>query len=364
MKIKEITDYLESLAPLASQESYDNCGLIVGDSTTEVSSVLITLDCIEATVDEAIKLGCKLIIAHHPIIFSGLKKLNNKNYIERTVIKAIKNDIAIYAIHTNFDNYRYGVNDEIAERLNLINRKILAPKANVLSKVSFFVPLESKDEVLSAMFLAGAGEIGEYAECSFQTEGIGTFKPSENAHPFEGKRGELSTVKEVKVEVLCSQHMLEAVLSAMHQTHPYEEVAHDIYSIQNKNQFEGSGMIGEVETEMDALEFLKQLKSTFQCGVIRHTELLDKKIKRVAVCGGSGSFLLEQAKRQKADIFITGDFKYHEFFNSDKQIVIADIGHFESEQFTSHRLERILIKKFTKFAVHLTEENTNPIKYF
>ena len=364
MIIKEITDYLESLAPISSQESYDNSGLIVGDSATEVTNVLISLDCIESTVDEAIELGCELIIAHHPIVFSGLKKLNGKNYIERTVIIAIKNDIAIYAIHTNFDNYRFGVNDEIADRLKLMNRKLLAPKSNVLSKVSFFVPAENKDEVVSAMFSAGAGEVGEYSECSFQTEGIGTFKPSENANPVEGKRGELSTVNELKVEVLCSQHSLGRVLNAMYQTHPYEEVAHDIYAIQNKNQFEGSGMIGDLEVEMDAILFLTELKKTFNCGVIRHTEILDKKIKRVALCGGSGSFLLEKAKSQNADIFITGDFKYHEFFDADKQLVIADIGHFESEQYTSNRLERILIKKFTKFAVHLTKENTNPIKYF
>ena len=364
MKIREITEYLESLAPISSQESYDNSGLIVGDSSMEVTNVLISLDCIESTVEEAIKLGCELIIAHHPIIFSGLKKLNNKNYIERTVVKAIKNDIAIYAIHTNFDNYRFGVNDEIADRLNLKNRKILAPKSNVLSKIVFFVPHANKAEVLNAMFSAGAGEIGEYAECSFQSEGIGTFMPGEKAKPFEGEIGELSIVNEVRVELLCSQHTLGAVLSALYQTHPYEEVAHDIYSIQNKNQFEGSGMIGELETEMDTLSFLKELKSTFDCGIIRHTEILDKKIKRVALCGGSGSFLLEKAKSQNADIFITGDFKYHEFFDADKQLVIADIGHFESEQYTSHRLERILTKKFTKFAVHLTKENTNPIKYF
>ena len=364
MKIKEITDYLELLAPLTSQESYDNCGLIVGDASTEVSNVLISLDCIETTVDEAISLGCELIIAHHPIVFKGLKKINGRDYIEKTVIKAIKNNIAIYAIHTNFDNYRFGVNDEIADRLNLINRRILDPKSQVLTKIAFFVPDQNKEEVLSAMFDAGAGEIGNYSECSFQSTGIGTFKPKENANPFEGEIGQLSNVTETKVEVICSQHHLGKVLSAMHFKHPYEEVAHEIYNIQNKNQFEGSGMIGELAVEMDEVSFLKEIKSAFNCGVIRHTELLNKKIKRVAVCGGAGSFLLNKAKQQKADIFITGDFKYHEFFDAEKQIIIADIGHFESEQYTSHRLERILRKKFTKFAVHLTKENTNPIKYF
>lgn len=364
MKIKEITNYLESLAPLSSQESYDNCGLIVGEANTEVSNVLISLDCIEVTVEEAIELGCELIIAHHPIVFRGLKKLNGSNYIEKTVIKAIQNNIAIYAIHTNFDNYRFGVNDEIADRLNLINRKILDPKSQVLSKIAFFVPNENKYEVLNAMFEAGAGEIGNYSDCSFQSTGTGTFKPTEGANPFDGEIGQLSTVEETKVEVICSQHHLGKVLSAMHLNHPYEEVAHEIYNIQNKNQFEGSGMIGEFEVEKDEIEFLKEVKSVFNCGVIRHTELLGKKIKTVAVCGGSGSFLLSKAKTNKADVFITGDFKYHEFFEAEKQIIIVDIGHFESEQYTSNRLERILTKKFTKFAVHLTKENTNPIKYF
>ena len=364
MRIKEISDYLESLAPLSSQESYDNCGLIVGDAETEVSNVLISLDCIESTVDEAIKLGCELIIAHHPIVFKGLKKLNGKDYIEKTVIKAIQNNIAIYAIHTNFDNYRFGVNDEIADRLNLINRRILDPKSQVLSKISFFVPNENKFEVLNAMFEAGAGEIGNYSECSFQSTGTGTFRPNEGANPFEGEVNQLSTVEETKVEVICSQHHLGKVLSAMHFKHPYEEVAHEIYNIQNKNQFEGSGMIGELEEEMDEHTFLNNIKSIFNCGVIRHTELLNKTIKTVAFCGGAGSFLLNKAKQHKADIFITGDFKYHEFFDAEGQIIIADIGHFESEQFTSNRIERILTKKFTKFAVHLTKENTNPIKYF
>lgn len=364
MKIKEVTDYLESLAPISSQESYDNCGLIVGDANRSVEAVLISLDCIESTVDEAIRLGCELIIAHHPIVFSGLKKLNGKNYIERTVIKAIKHDIAIYAIHTNFDNYRFGVNDEIASRLGIVNRRILAPKSNVLAKVAFFVPAENKETVLNAMYHAGAGQIGDYSECSFQSEGIGTFKPSELANPFEGKSGELSRVSEVKAEVICSQHRLSSVLNAMNAHHPYEEVAHDVYPLLNRNQDEGSGMIGELEEEMNTLDFLKQLKTIFHCDVIRHTEIISNKVKRIALCGGSGSFLLNQAKAQGADIFITGDFKYHEFFDADKQIVIADIGHFESEQFTSNRLERILTKKFTKFAVHLTKENTNPIKYF
>ena len=364
MIIKDITNYLESLAPLSSQESYDNCGLIVGDASTECTGVLVSLDCIETTVDEAIEKGLNLIVAHHPIVFSGLKKLNGKNYIERTVIKAIKNDIAIYAIHTNYDNYQNGVNAEIAKRLGVSNPKILEPKKNMLSKLVVFIPKEHKQKVADAIFEAGAGEVGDYSNCSFSIDGEGTFQPGENAKPFSGAKDELSVEKEVRFEVLVSNHNLSKVLEAMISAHPYEEVAHEVYSIQNKNQTEGSGMIGQLDTPMETTAFLKMVKTNFNCGVIRHTKLINKEIKKVAFCGGAGSFLLESAKRQGADIFITGDYKYHEFFDADGETIIADIGHFESEQYTSDRLAYVLTEKFRNFAVRLTEVSTNPINYF
>jgi len=364
MKIKEIIDYLESLAPVSSQENYDNSGLIVGDSSVECTETLISLDCIEETVDEAIEKGCNLIIAHHPIVFSGLKKLTGKNYIERTVIKAIKNDIAIYAIHTNFDNYLRGVNDEIGDRLGIVNRRILSPKKKSLLKLVCFVPQNEIEKVSKAMYSAGAGNIGGYSECSFSTVGTGTFKPGATANPSEGKVGELSVVQEVRFEVLVSEHRIHAVVRAMKENHSYEEVAHEIYPILNENQSEGAGMIGDLPQEMETKDFLRELKQKFNCGIIRHTKITSKSVKKIAFCGGSGSFLLGEAKKNKADLFITGDFKYHEFFDAENDIIIADIGHFESEQFTSHRIERILTKKFTNFAVRLTEVSTNPIKYF
>ncbi|MCH2230670.1 MAG: Nif3-like dinuclear metal center hexameric protein [Crocinitomicaceae bacterium] len=363
MKIKEITGYLETLAPLSSQESYDNCGLLVGDSNTEVTEVLISLDCIEATVEEAIDIGCNLIIAHHPIIFGGLKKLNGKNYIERTVIKAIKHDIAIYAIHTNLDNYQFGVNHEIGSRLGLQNLRVLAPKRNVLSKLVCFCPEESSSLVMDAMFNAGAGNIGNYSNCSFVSKGVGSFKPEKNSNPVVGEIGEVSSGLENRLEVLVSNHLSYAVVSAMKKAHPYEEVAYELYPISNENQNEGSGMVGELKPPMELKEFLEMVKDKFNCGGIRYTNSIGKMVERVAFCGGSGSFLLSNAKRVRADVFITGDFKYHEFFDAESEIVIADIGHFESEQYTSMLLKRVLMKKFTKFAVHLTEVNTNPINY-
>ena len=364
MKIKEITDFLESLAPLSSQENYDNCGLIVGDENEACSSALITLDCIETTVDEAISKGCNLIIAHHPIIFSGLKKINGKNYIERTVIKAIKNGIAIYAIHTNLDNYQFGVNYEIANRLDLINVSILSPKQDNLIKLSCFVPKDYEKAVLEAMHSNGAGEIGNYSNCSFITSGSGSFMPNDSAIPFDGVRNELNTVDESKIEVLITSHQLNNVVNAMKKAHPYEEVAFDLIPILNENQSEGAGMIGELKKEMNTVDFLRKLKQDFNCEVIRHTDIHTDKVKKIAFCGGAGSFLLNTAKIKSADVFISGDFKYHEFFDAENRIIIADIGHFESEQFTSNRIERILKKKFTKFALHLTELNTNPINYF
>lgn len=364
MKIKEITHYFESLAPLSSQASYDNSGLIVGNPEMEITSILLCLDSIEEIVDEAIEKGSNLIIAHHPIVFSGLKKITGKTYIERTIIKAIEYKIAIYAIHTNLDAYRYGVNFEIGKRLGLENLRILSPADNTLCKLSVFVPFEFSEKVSQALFDAGAGQIGNYKECSFELTGKGTFTPSENSQPFEGEINKKSITNENKIEVLVTIHALNKVVAAMKSTHPYEEVAYDIIPLKNKNSFEGSGMIGNLTKEMDEKSFLTQLKSTFNCEVIRHTTLLNKPIKTVAFCGGSGSFLLKNAKQQKADIFITGDYKYHDFFDAENEIIIADIGHFESEQFTTNLLADILKKKFPTFAFHITGVKTNPINYF
>ena len=363
LKIKEITSFLESLAPLSSQESYDNSGLIVGDSNTEVNGALLSLDCTEDVVQEAIDLGVNLIISHHPIIFGGLKKLNGKNYVERTVIKAIKNDIAIYAIHTNLDNYRFGVNAEIGKRLNLENLKVLAPKQNILNKIIVFCPEENVQEVSQAMFEAGAGKIGDYEECSFEQTGQGYFKPVNDAKPTIGEIDKRESVKEKRIETLCSSHKTASVLSAMKEAHPYEEVAHDIVPLINKNQFEGAGMIGELSSSVSTIDFLHQLKDIFNCDCIRHTKINKEKVKKIAFCGGAGSFLLDKAKARNADIFITGDFKYHEFFDAEDQIIIADIGHFESEQYTPNLIHEVLKKKFITFALRLSKVNTNPINY-
>jgi dinuclear metal center YbgI/SA1388 family protein len=364
MKIKAIISYLEELVPLSTQEDYDNCGLITGNPEQEVAAVLLTLDCTEEVIHEAISKGISFIIAHHPIVFKGLKKFNGKSYVERAIILAIKHDIAIYAIHTNLDNYALGVNHEIGQRLGLKNLRILQPKQNALVKLVVFCPSSHVAAVSQALFDAGAGKIGNYDQCSFETSGNGYFRPLENAKPYIGETGGTrEKVDETKIEVICPTASLSAILSAMQDAHPYEEVAHDIFPMLNKHQDLGSGMIGELNEPVEITAFLKNIKQSFNCGVIRYTKPVKDKIQRVAFCGGSGSFLIPQAIRNKADIYITGDIKYHEFFDAEDHLVIADIGHFESEQFTPHLISAILKKKFINFAAYLSEVKTNPVNY-
>ena len=363
MKLKEITSYIETLAPLAYQEDYDNAGLIVGNPNQEITGVLITVDVVEKVVDEAIEKGLNLILAHHPIVFSGLKKITGKNYIERVVIKAIKNDIAIYASHTNLDSVWGGVNSRIADKLNLQNQRILSPVTNELMKLVYFVPVDYAEKTKSAVFDAGAGQIGDYDLVSFNIEGKGSFRAGENANPFVGDKGKVHIEDEIRVEVILPKYLKNRVVDALIKNHPYEEVAYDLYPLDNRFDRVGLGVIGELDTEAEEMQFLNTLKETFSANGIRYTNLLNKPIKKVAVCGGSGSFLLKTAMAQNADVFVTGDFKYHQFFDAENRILIADIGHFESEQVTKELFYELLTKKFPKFAIRLTETNSNPINY-
>jgi dinuclear metal center YbgI/SA1388 family protein len=364
MKIAEITAYLESLAPLAYQEDYDNAGLIVGRPDREIDQALISLDCTEEVVDEAIATGCQLIISHHPIVFRGLKKFNGITYVERVVEKAIKNDIALYAIHTNLDSVTGGVNAKICETLGLKSMRILSPKSGLLKKLVTYVPVADAGRVKDALFKAGAGHIGNYSECSFSAEGTGTFKGDDNTNPYVGLPGERHHEAEVRLETIYPANLESKIIMALVLAHPYEEVAYDLYNLTNKLQTVGSGMIAELETPMSETDFLGHIKSHMQASVIRYTELRNKPVTKVAVCGGAGGFLLKQAIAAGADFFITADYKYHEFFDAGGKIVIADIGHFESEQFTQELLFEIIRKKFANFALRLTTKNTNPVKYY
>lgn len=364
MTIEEILTILEDFAPLAYQEDYDNCGLLTGDKKREATGALLTLDCTEEIIDEAIQKNCNLVIAHHPIIFSGLKKITGSNYIERTILKAIKNDIAIYACHTNLDNVKQGVNSKIAEKFGLQSLQILDPKPALLKKIVTFVPATHHEAVLHALFKAGAGNIGNYDSCSFNLEGTGTFRGNEQSKPFLGKPNELSHEQETRLETIFESRNTDRIISALQASHPYEEVAYDIYNLNNRHPSVGSGMVGEFKVPMNETDFLNHVKTTFKVPTIKHTKRLEKNIKKVAICGGSGRFLLKNAIRSGADAFITSDFKYHEYFDAENKLLLVDTGHYESEQFTPEIFYDIIQKKFTTFAIHLSKINTNPINYF
>jgi dinuclear metal center YbgI/SA1388 family protein len=365
MQISSILRVLESLAPPAYQESYDNAGLLTGSGSWECTGILVTLDATEEVVREAVERNCNLIIAHHPIIFKGLKGLTGRNYIERTVIAAVKQNIAIYAIHTNLDNViAGGVNGRIASKLGVLHGRPLLPREGVLQKLYCFVPVDHLEAVRAAVFAAGAGQIGGYSECSYAVEGAGTFLGGKGTQPFVGQPGSRHTEKEARLEVVLPAHLSRQVVKAMIEAHPYEEVAFDLVSLANSHPGVGSGLIGELAEPMAEVEFLKLVRQAFMVPVVRHTRLTGRPVERVAVCGGAGSFLISRALSAGANFYVTSDVKYHEFFDADDQLVIADIGHFESEQFTVDLLFDVLREKFRNFAILKSDVKTNPVNYF
>ena len=363
MKVKDIITLLEELAPLAYSEDFDNTGLLIGDTNANVSGILVTLDTLENVVDEAIEKKCNLIVSFHPIIFSGLKKITGKTYVERVVQKAIKHDIAIYSNHTALDNSWNGVNAMICEKLALKNRSLLIPQNETIKKLITFVPSENAEKVRNALFAVGGGTLGNYENCSFNIEGNGSFNGKESSNPVIGKKGEIHFEKETQIGITFPKHLQNSILKTLFESHPYEEVAYEITTLENQNQQIGMGMIGEFEKEMEEQEFLEFVKKTMKTDCIRHSKLLKKKIKKVAVLGGSGSFAIDAAKKAGADAFISSDFKYHDFFKAENTLLLADIGHYESEQYTKDLLHAFLQKKITSFAVLLSQINTNPISY-
>lgn len=363
MTISAIISVLEKMAPLFLQETYDNSGLITGLKQTECTGALLCLDVTESVINEAITKKCNLVIAHHPIVFKGIKKFDADYYVDKTIIAAIKNDIAIYACHTNMDNVINGVNGKMADKLNLINRRILQPKSLLIQKLVVFVPFEYQKVLEKSLFEAGAGEMGNYGECSFVSEGVGSFKPLEWADPHTGTIGERTIQKEVKLEVIFPIWKQSAILNAMRNVHPYEEVAFELYTLQNKHQEIGAGIIAELGRPVNTTDFLNELKSIFNVKCLKHTSIISDKIKKIAICGGSGSFLIHDAIRANADVFITSDIKYHDFFEANDKLVLVDIGHFESEQFTIELFADVLKKNFPTFAHFKTDVHTNPVKY-
>ena len=363
MKVADIIQFLETIAPPSLQESYDNAGLLTGNAAQTCSGVLCCLDVTEEVLSEAIAKKCNLVVAHHPLIFGGIKRINGRNAVERTLIQAIKNDIAIYAIHTNLDNVLEGVNGKMAALLGLQNCSVLLPKENSLQKLVTYVPVAQAEQVKSALFEAGAGQIGKYSECSFSVTGEGSFKAGQGANPYVGKIGSRHKEEECRIEVLLPTVSTSSVVKALLSSHPYEEVAYDIYPLSNTHPGIGAGLVGELPEPLSEAEFLRILSEKFNLPLVRHTALTGSAVKRVALCGGAGSFLISRALSSGAQVFLTADLKYHDFFMADKRLVLADIGHFESEQFTSDLLRERLAEKFPTFAVLKTSVFTNPVNY-
>ncbi|HKC69903.1 MAG TPA: Nif3-like dinuclear metal center hexameric protein [Bacteroidia bacterium] len=361
--IRDVLTCIENFAPPALQESYDNTGLQCGYVNQIATGALLSLDITDAVLNEAIEKKCNLIIAHHPLVFSPLKKITGANYVQQLLIKAIKNDVVLYACHTNADNVLAGVNNKMAEKLGLINTRVLQPKKGLLKKLVTFCPDKNAEAVREALFNAGCGEIGNYANCSFNVSGTGTFKGNENSNPFVGEKNKVHIESEIRIETIFESYKESQVINALLKSHPYEEVAYDIYTLDNAHPQIGSGLVGELKNEMDEKAFLLQIKEVFGAKSIRFTQFLGKKLKKVAICGGSGSFLLKDAIAAKADVFITGDFKYHQFFDAENKIVITDIGHYETEQFTPEIFYEVISKKMPTFAAYLSNLNTNPINY-
>lgn len=364
MIVQDVINHLEELAPLTYAEDFDNVGLLVGNESNKVTGILVTLDTLEAVVDEAIENNCNLIVSFHPIIFKGLKSLTGKNYVERVVLKAIKHDIAIYAIHTALDNALQGVNSRICDTLGLTNKQILIPQSQTIKKLTTYIPKNAEENIREALFSVGAGAIGNYDHCSFNVEGIGSFKGNEDSNPTIGEKGITQYENETKLTVIFEKHLESKILRTLFKTHPYEEVAYEIITIENKHQHIGMGMIGELENEMKESDFLNHLKSAMGTPCIRHSSFLGRPIKKVAVLGGSGSFAIQAAKGAGADAYVTADLKYHDFFTAENSILLADIGHYESEQYTKNLLVEYLTKKIPNFAIILSKTKTNPVKYF
>ena len=363
MKVKEVLDILEELAPLAYAEDFDNVGLLVGDEKSVVSGVLVTLDTLEHVVEEAVSKRCNLIVSFHPIIFGGLKKLTGSTYVERVVIKAIQNNISIYSMHTALDNSKHGVNAKICEVLGLNDTKILIPQKGTIKKLTTYVPQMEAEALKKKLFEAGAGNIGNYSDCSFSNDGTGSYKAGHNANPVKGKIGETHYENEVQVHITYLRDKEKQVLNALFDNHPYEEVAYEIVTLENTNGDIGMGMIGELEQPMGELECLKFIKEKMNTESVRHSQLRDTPVKKIAVLGGSGAFAISAAKASGADIFISADVKYHQFYEAEGKLVIADIGHYETEQFTKNLLVDYLTKKIPNFAIRLSDSKTNPIKY-
>ena len=364
MKIKNITSLLETWAPLSYAEDFDNVGLLVGNKENECTGVLITHDVSVTVVEEAIKKECQLIICFHPILFNGLKRITGRDYVEKTIVKAIENQIAIFALHTALDNHQHGISYQLGQCLGLENQHILLPQKDSLFQLTTYVPPADKDKVMNALHAAGAGKMGRYSYCSFSVEGEGRFLGDTNSNPTIGQPEKLTKTPEEMIRLLVPKHAKQNILNALQKSHPYEAVAYELVALQNENPTVGMGSLGKLPNPLPVDEFLSHVKKQLNIPYVRHTQTNKNNIETVAVLGGSGSFCIDPALAKGADALVTADLKYHDFFKAENQLLLVDAGHYETEHFTKKIIHQFLTKKIPNFAITLSEVNTNPVKYF
>lgn len=369
MIVKELIKYLEDWAPPGAAWEKDNVGLLVGSGDEKIENIFLSLELTGEVLEQALKKNCNFIFTHHPLIFNPVKNLDvNKNPNSKLIYKLIKNDINLFSAHTNLDFTKDGVSFTLAKKLKLNKITFLKNEESNQFKVVVFLPETNLDEVASAMFNQGAGIIGEYNNCSFRTNGIGTFKGSANSNPFIGKKENFEKANEVRLEVLVDSWKLNKVINAMLKSHPYEEPAYDIYPLRNKNVNYGAGAIGELDNEMNVNEFLKHVEKSLLLSNFRFVNGNKRRIKKVAVCGGSGSELLNDAISKNADVFITADIKYHTFHDAKNKILLIDAGHYETEvvilKIVEEKIKKLIKEKKENIKVYKYSSSTNPVKFY
>lgn len=363
MKILDVIKYLDQLIPAGYQESYDNCGLQVGDTSAEITGALISLDLTEAVVDEAVETRSNLIVTHHPFIFGGLKHIDADSPAGRIIYKLIRNGIAVYSAHTSLDKLSNGVSAQLAKRLGLCNLRILAPDSDSLKQLVVYCPKEQSQQLKDALYAAGAGNIGNYRHCSYSVNGTGTFEPLQGANPFVGTVGSETYTSEERIEMVYPKAFENKIVSALKANHPYETPAYSLIPLSNANPDVGLGIVGELPEDVEIETFIETVKQTVGIPVVRHSELCRKKVRTVALCGGAGAEFIGTAVAQNADIYLTSDIKYHDFQKATGHIVLADIGHYESEQFAKEFFYDKLSEKFRIFAIRIAKTETNFVGY-
>ncbi|MBI4536287.1 MAG: Nif3-like dinuclear metal center hexameric protein [Ignavibacteriae bacterium] len=367
MTVREIQDVIEHWAPREIAWGQDNVGLQIGNPASRLLGILIALDVTEKIITEARRHRANLIISHHPLLFKAPRSITPRNQVGRCIDALVKSGIALYSAHTNLDFAHGGTSWAIAEALGLTAVDFLYKPYKVQRKIVTFVPTDHVDRVAVAMAEAGAGRIGNYDNCSFRMLGTGTFKANERANPVVGSKNVLEKVAETRLEMVVDQWLVPGVLKALKQAHPYEEVAHDVYPTENESDAFGMGIIGMLVRPMTLKSLLALIKKKLGARALRCTGSLNHKVSRIAACGGSGSELLDEAVRARADAFITADVKYHTFHDANGRIALIDAGHYETEHLVVQTMAKKLAQEMRRMRIHVpvfaSRTSTNPIVY-